>query len=78
MKAEGRRKKEEAAELRARTNVGYEAIPIREALTPRNERVAPADYPELPYIGLDDKETVVKHPHKPEAERFWNFPIGAI
>ena len=24
------------------------------------------------------KETVVKHPHTPEAERFWNFPIGAI
>lgn len=24
------------------------------------------------------KETVVKRPHKPEAERFWNFPIGAI
>ena len=24
------------------------------------------------------KETVVKHPHKPEAERFWNFPIGAV
>ena len=24
------------------------------------------------------KETVVKHPHKPEAERSWNFPIGAI
>ena len=24
------------------------------------------------------KETVVKYPHKPEAERFWNFPIGAI
>ena len=24
------------------------------------------------------KETVVKFPHKPEAERFWNFPIGAI
>ena len=24
------------------------------------------------------KETIVKHPHKPEAERFWNFPIGAI
>ena len=24
------------------------------------------------------KETVVKHPHKAEAERFWNFPIGAI
>ena len=23
-------------------------------------------------------ETVVKYPHKPEAERFWNFPIGAI
>ena len=24
------------------------------------------------------KETVVKYPHKPEAERFLNFPIGAI
>lgn len=24
------------------------------------------------------KEMVVKHPHKPEAERFWNFPIDAI
>ena len=24
------------------------------------------------------KETVIKHPHKPEAERFWNFPIGAV
>ena len=24
------------------------------------------------------KETVVKHPHKAEAERFWNFPIDAI
>ncbi len=24
------------------------------------------------------KETVVKHSHKPEAERFWNFPIEAI
>ena len=24
------------------------------------------------------KETVVKFPHKPEAERSWNFPIGAI
>ena len=24
------------------------------------------------------KETVVKHPQRPEAERFWNFPIGAI
>ena len=24
------------------------------------------------------KETVVKYPHKPEAERSWNFPIGAI
>ncbi len=24
------------------------------------------------------KETVVKVPHKPQAERFWNFPIGAI
>ncbi len=24
------------------------------------------------------KETVVKHPDRPEAERFWNFPVGAI
>ena len=24
------------------------------------------------------KEAVVKHAHKPEAERFWNFPIAAI
>ena len=24
------------------------------------------------------KEAVVKHPHKPEADRFWNFPIAAI
>lgn len=24
------------------------------------------------------KEAVVKQPHKPEAERFWNFPIAAI
>ena len=24
------------------------------------------------------KETVIKHPHKPEAERFWNFPLAAI
>ena len=24
------------------------------------------------------KQTVIKYPHKPEAERFWNFPIGAI
>ena len=24
------------------------------------------------------KETVVKYPHKPEAERFWNFPVTAI
>ena len=24
------------------------------------------------------KETVVKHPHQPEAERFWNFPLAAI
>ena len=24
------------------------------------------------------KETVVKHPDRPEAERFWNFPIGAV
>ena len=33
----------------------------------------------ISYIGRNHlKETVVKHPHKPEAERFWNFPIGAI
>ena len=37
-------------------NVVHEAIPIREVLTPRNENVTPADYPELPYIGLDDIE----------------------
>ena len=37
-------------------NVVHDAIPIREALAPRNEKVAPADYPELPYIGLDDIE----------------------
>ena len=24
------------------------------------------------------KEAVVKHPHKPEADRFWNFPMAAI
>ena len=24
------------------------------------------------------KERVVKHPHKPEAERFWNYPVAAI
>ncbi len=24
------------------------------------------------------KQTVVKFPHKPQSERFWNFPIGAI
>ena len=24
------------------------------------------------------KESVIKHSHKPEAERFWNFPIGAV
>lgn len=24
------------------------------------------------------KETVIKHPHQPEAERFWNFPLTAI
>ena len=24
------------------------------------------------------KEAVVKHPHKPEAERFWNYPAAAI
>ena len=24
------------------------------------------------------KETVVKHPHRTEAERFWNFPLAAI
>ena len=24
------------------------------------------------------KETVIKHPDRPEAERFWNFPLSAI
>ena len=24
------------------------------------------------------KETVIKHPHRPEAERFWNYPVAAI
>src|SRR5690606_23444717 len=24
------------------------------------------------------KETVIKHPDRPEAERFWNFPRGAL
>ncbi|WP_416395604.1 Fic family protein [Allohahella sp. A8] len=24
------------------------------------------------------KEAVIKHPSRPEAERFWNFPLGAI
>ena len=24
------------------------------------------------------KQTVVKHPHQPEAERFWNYPVAAI
>ena len=24
------------------------------------------------------RETVIKHPHQPEAERFWNFPLAAI
>ena len=24
------------------------------------------------------KETVIKHPDRPEAERFWNFPLAAI
>ena len=37
-------------------NVEHEAIPLGDALTPRNEKVEPADYPELPYIGLDDIE----------------------
>ncbi len=30
-----------------------EVIPIGEVLTSRNEKVAPANHPELPYIGLD-------------------------
>ena len=42
-------------------NVVYEAIPIGQALAPRNEKVAPADYPELPYIGLDDIEAHSMH-----------------
>ena len=37
-------------------NVEHEAIPIGDVLIPRNEKVTPADYPELPYIGLDDIE----------------------
>ena len=37
-------------------NVEHEAIPLGDALTPRNEKITPADYPELPYIGLDDIE----------------------
>ena len=37
-------------------NVVREAIPMGEALAPRNEKVTPADYPELPYMGLDDIE----------------------
>ena len=24
------------------------------------------------------KEIVIKHPQRPEAERFWNFPLAAI
>ena len=24
------------------------------------------------------KETIIKHPDRPEAERFWNFPLAAI
>ncbi|MDF1685132.1 MAG: ATP-binding protein [Legionellaceae bacterium] len=31
------------------------------------------------YIGRNYlKETVVKHPDRPEAERFWNYPLAAI
>ena len=37
-------------------NVEHEVIPIGDVLIPRNEKVTPADYPELPYIGLDDVE----------------------
>ena len=37
-------------------NVVHKAIPIGEVLAPRNEKVAPVDYPELPYIGLDNVE----------------------
>jgi ATP-dependent DNA helicase RecG len=33
----------------------------------------------LDYIGRNYlKETVVKHPDRPEAERFWNYPLAAI
>ena len=37
-------------------NVVHETIPLGEALTPRNEKVAPADHPELPFVGLGDIE----------------------
>ena len=47
MTVENRRQKDELVS---------EAILIGEALTPRNEKVTPADYPELPYIGLANIE----------------------
>ena len=37
-------------------NVVHKTIPIGKVLAPRNEKAAPADYPELPYIGLDNVE----------------------
>lgn len=47
MKVEDRESKNEAVD---------DAIPIREVLAPRNERIVPADHPELPYIGLAEIE----------------------
>lgn len=33
----------------------------------------------ITYIGRNYvKETVIKHPDRPEAERFWNFPVAAL
>ena len=48
--------------------------------------ISNAEYPTSVYLcslarilgNVHLKETVVKHPHQAEAERFWNFPIGAI
>ena len=47
MKVENRRQKNKLVN---------EAILIGEAVAPRNEKVAPADFPELPYIGLANIE----------------------
>ena len=54
--------------------LGVEAHDGRPVLPPKGILSEAIGYIERNYL----KETVVKHPHKPEAERFWNFPIGAI